>query len=620
MDLLHPDHNYWQRYRFLVDFRHSIQRIILHRDDSGLLLHLYDDMEISNGSCIMPFCRCLLNSHKLLFDRYADQIFFVIYRGLDMQMETSPKNFTFVMSPLVNIGLTTYSHTDQACTPNGVQTEIADAKKSEGEAVKNTTNALDLPSWSTLHVASSEPSDNGLHLPDENGDELDADGSIDSELFREQKGLQVHETTDTMNSGRNSSSGLFTEPEFSVAPSTPPKQVASVSRVPRSPSKFIGVIIPRSAHSTPNRHGSLCTPSITTAKLVPKSVRDGASGPAIAQHDINIPIPLQSGTKTPGSGIDVPPHTLTTIAPGPVVAREEPAVHHGESLVGALTAAFSQNAKMNNALATTAKDTPVLNDRPPKITPATPPQERPVRYRTKIQKHVHFDPDDIEEWLETDYASIQDHSSIPSSKELLEVTLEALRQVRTSHDAPERTQKRWENDPKSLTENYLSRVGDWFGEEALKNVKLMGRKPPKASTKSARSREMSVEVDTPTNEVVEENVGTYLGKRKRPDDATDKQAPVEVSALQDSLDADTDTLQTERIESMEKTGFSESSVSLIQKLVKGKRAMEPKELRELHIFLSDIKRMGENVNWSGVSILLIVTDCHWNITCRALAG
>ncbi|KAK0206125.1 hypothetical protein DFS33DRAFT_1381240 [Desarmillaria ectypa] len=508
------------------------------------------------------------------------------------------------MSPLVNIGLATYSaNTDQVHTPNAVQNNITDTKdslRSEGGAAENTTSALDLPSWNTLHVASSEPSDNGLHLPDaDGGDELDADGSVDSEFFRERKGPQIHKTTGPVNSGRNSSSELFTEPEFSVAPSTPPKQAASVSRVSRSPSKFIGVVIPRSAHSSPNKHTSLRTSSTTTT-LVPNTVRDDASDTTtVQQHDVDVTILLPSGTKTPGASVEVLPHTLTTTAPDPMAALEEPIVDHGESLVGALTAAFSQNAKMNSTFATMVKDVPVSNDKALKIIQVTPAQERPIRARTKVQKHVQFDPDDIEEWLETDYATVQDHSRIPSSKELLEVTLEALRQVQTSYGAPERTQKWWENDSKSLTENYLSRVGDWFGEEALKNVKPMGRKPPRASTKSAWSREISMEVDTPTNEAM----GTYLGKRKRLDDGTDKQAPVETSALlnnkQDSLDADSDTPRTDCIETMERKGFSESSVSLIQKLVKGKRAMEQKELRELHICLADIKRAGEHVNWTG---------------------
>lgn len=249
------------------------------------------------------------------------------------------------------------------------------------------------------------------------------------------------------------------------------------------------------------------------------------------------------------------------------------------------------------------KDVLVSNETPFKSVLATPVQERPVRLRTKVQKQVHFDLDDIEEWLEIDYATVQDNGSIPSSKELLEVTLEALRQVHTSPDVPERTQKWCEHDPRSLTENYLLRVGDWFGQEALKNTKPMGHKYPKAPTKSAqRSREMSMEVDTP-NEDTETNVGTYLGKRKRPDDDMDARTPFGASALftekQGSPDTDAETPQNDRIQIMERKGFSEWPVSLIQKLVKGKRAMEPKELRELHTCLSDIKRTGDHVNWSG---------------------
>ncbi|PBK73050.1 hypothetical protein ARMSODRAFT_1015864 [Armillaria solidipes] len=468
-------------------------------------------------------------------------------------------------------------------------------------------DALDLPSWNTLHVASSEPSESDVHLPDEGvgGDEIDADGSVDSELFREQKGPQIHEATDPVNSGYNSSSGLFTEHEFSAAPSTPPKKIASISRASRSPSKFIGVVIPRSARSTPNRHTSSHTPSATKT-VFPNTVRGDASDTtAVQQHDIGVPILSSSGSKTTDASVKIPPHTLIKTATALVPTRttlEKPTIDHDESLVGALTAAFTKNAKTDSTFVTKVKDVPVSTEKPLKSVLVTPVQERPVRSRTKVQKQVHFDLDDIEEWLETDYATVQDHGSIPSSKELLEVTLEALRQVHTGRDTPEPTPKWWEHDPKSLTENYLSRVGDWFGQEALKNSKPMGHKYPKAPTKSAqRSREMSMDLDTP-NEDMETNIGTYLGKRKRLDD-TDKRAPFEASALfndkQDSPDTDTDTPQNDRIQTMERKGFSEWPVSLIQKLVKGKRAMEPEELRELHMCLSDIKRTGEHVNWSG---------------------
>ncbi|KAK0453140.1 hypothetical protein EV421DRAFT_652443 [Armillaria borealis] len=492
-----------------------------------------------------------------------------------MQTEPSPKNSTFLMSPLVD----TYpTHTYQAPTLTVAQND-----------------ALDLPSWNTLHVASSEPSESDVDLPDEGvgGDELDADGSVDSGLFGEQKGLQIHKATDPVNSGCNSQSELFTEPEFSAAPSTPPKKAATVLCASRSPSKFIGVVIPRSARSTPNRHMSFHTPSTMTT-LVPNTVRDDASDTtAVQQHGIDAPILSSSGSKTTDASVKIPSHTLIVTARAPALTRttlEKPIVDHDESLVGALTAAFSKNAKMNSTLVTTVKDIPVSNEKPLKSVLAPPVQERPVRSRTKVQKQVHFDLDDIEEWLETDYATVQDHGSIPSSKELLEVTLEALRQVHTSHDAPERTQKWWEHDPKSLTENYLLRVGEWFGQEALKNTKPMGHKYPKAPTKSAqRSREMSMDLDTP-NEDMETNIGTYLGKRKRLDDGTDKRTPFETSALfndkQDSPDTDIDTPQNDRIQTMERKGFSEWPVSLIQKLVKGKRAMEPKVGHLLYFRLS----------------------------------
>ncbi len=374
------------------------------------------------------------------------------------------------------------------------QNEITDATnfpRTEGRVVENVTDldAFDLPSWKTLHVASSEPSDSGVHLPDEDvgGDELDADhGSVDSELFSEQKGPQIHEATDPVNSGYNSSSGLFTEHEFSKAPSTPPKKVASISRASRSPLKFIGVVIPRSAHSTPNRHVSLYTPPTKTT-LVPNTVRDDASNTtAVQRYGIDLPIPSSSGrSKTADTSVKIPPHTLIKTATALMPTRptpEKPVVDHDESLVGALTAAFTKNAKTDSTFVTTVKDVPVSTETPLKSVLVAPVQERPVRLRTKVQKQVHFDLDDIEEWLETDYATVQDNGSIPSSKELLEVTLEALRQVHTGRDAPERTQTWWEHDPKSLTENYLLRVGDWFGQEALKNTKPMGHKYPKVSS------------------------------------------------------------------------------------------------------------------------------------------
>ncbi|KAG7445966.1 uncharacterized protein BT62DRAFT_1006150 [Guyanagaster necrorhizus] len=466
--------------------------------------------------------------------------------------------------------------TDQA--PNVVQNDITDTRnspRSEGRAMENITNPLDFPSWDTLHVASSEPSDNGLHLPGEDGgDELDTDGSADSEFFREQERPQIDETTILVDSERDSSSEFFTEPDSSATLSKPP-ELASVSRVPKSPSKFIGVVIPKSGHSTPNRY-TPHAPS-TTKTFIPNTVCDDASDATTAKTN-----PVRALAQT----------TL-----------EEPIVNHDESLVSALQAAFSQNAKVNSTFTTTVKDVPPSKDKPLKTILVSPAQDRPVRPRAKIQKHVHFDLNDIEEWLETDYATVHVPST-PNSKDLLEVTLEALRQVETGHDAPERTKKCWENDPKSLTENYLSRVGEWFGPEALKDVKPMGHKLPKASTKSAqRSREMSMEVDTPPNEVGE---GMYLGKRKRPD--TDKYATVEASALvnnkQDSPDVDTDTQKNDTIETMERNGFSEREIHLIQKLVKGKRAMEPKEVRELDICLADIKRMGEHVNWSGLGIVM----------------
>ncbi len=347
-------------------------------------------------------------------------------------------------------------------------------------------DALDLPSWNTLHVASSEPSDSDVHLPDEGvgGDELDADGSVDSRLFGEQKGPQIHEATDPVNSGYNSQSELFTEPEFSAAPSTPPKKAVTVLRASRSPLKFIGVVIPRSAHSTPNRHMSSHTPSTTTT-VVPNTVRGNASDTtAVQQHGIGVPILSSSGFSTTGTSVEIPPQTLIKTIPAPVPIQttlKKPIVDHDESLVGALTAAFSKNAEMNSTFVTTAKAAPLSDDKHLKIVLATPFQERPVRSRTKVQKQVHFDLDDIEEWLETDYATVQAHGSIPSSKEFLEVTLEALRQVHTGRDAPERTQTWWEHDPKSLTENYLLRVGEWFGQEVLKNTKPMGHKYPKVS-------------------------------------------------------------------------------------------------------------------------------------------
>ncbi|PBL02066.1 hypothetical protein ARMGADRAFT_238072 [Armillaria gallica] len=519
------------------------------------------------------------------------------------------------MSPLVDIQVINPTHTYQAHTPYMSQSEITDATnfpRTEGRVVENVTDsdAFDLPSWKTLNVASSEPSDSGVHLLDEDvgGDELDADhGSGDSELFSEQKGPQVHEATDPVNSGYNSSSGLFTEHEFSAAPSTPPKKVASISHASRSPSKFIGVVIPRSAHSTPNRHVSLYTPPTKTT-LVHNSVRDDASDTtAVQRYGIDPPILSSSGSKTTAASAKIPPHTLIKTAAALVPTRttlEKPVVDHDESLVGALTAAFTKNAKTDSTFVTTVKDVPFSTEKPLKSVLVTPVQERPVRLRTKVQKQVHFDLDDIEEWLETDYATVQDHDSIPSCKELLEVTLEALRQVHTGRDAPERTQEWWEHDPKSLTENYLLRVGDWFGQEVLKNTKPMSHRYPKAPTKSAqRSREMSMDVDTP-NEDMEMNIGTYLGKRKRlDDDDTNTRAPFEASTSfndrQDSPDTDIDTPQNDRIQTMERKGFSEWPVSLIQKLVKGKRAMEPKELRELHMCLFDIKRTGEHVNWSG---------------------
>ncbi|KAK0191388.1 hypothetical protein F5146DRAFT_599309 [Armillaria mellea] len=318
--------------------------------------------------------------------------------------------------------------------------------------------------------------------------------------------------------------------------------------------------------------------------LVPNTVRNDASDTtAVQQHGIDVPIPSLSGSTSTNASVKIPPHTLTaaTVAPAPTrTTLKIPNVDHDESLVGALTAAFIKNAKTNNTFVTTVKDVLVSNETPFKSVLATPVQERPARLRTKVQKQVHFDLDDIEEWLEIDYATVQDNGSIPSSKELLEVTLEALRQVHTSPGAPERTRKWCEHDPRSLTENYLLRVGDWFGQEALKNTKPMGHKYPKAPTKSAqRSREMSMEVDTP-NEDTEKNVGTYLGKRKRLDDDMDARTPFGASALftekQGSPETDAETPQNDRIQIMERKGFSEWPVSLIQKLVKGKRAMEPK--------------------------------------------
>ncbi len=98
-----------------------------------------------------------------------------------------------------------------------------------------------------------------------------------------------------------------------------------------------------------------------------------------------------------------------------------------------------------------------------------------------------------------------------------------------------------------------------------------------------------MDLDTP-NEDMETNVGTHLGKRKRLDDDTNKRAPFEASASfngrQDSPDTDIDTPQNDRIQTMERKGFSECPVSLIQKLVKGKRAMEPKVGRLLYFRLS----------------------------------
>ncbi|KAK0490576.1 hypothetical protein IW261DRAFT_1432787 [Armillaria novae-zelandiae] len=511
---------------------------------------------------------------------------------LHIKSNPSAQNPTFLMSPLVNMGLTvnpTHAH-DQTPTLYMAQNEITDARNSprtERRVGENITDsdAFDLPSWKTLHVASSAPSDSDEQLPDEDAgdDELDADGRVDNELSGGKKGPQIHEVTHSVNSGYNSSSGLFTEHEGSTTPSTPPRNVASVSRTSRSPSKFIGVVIPRSASSTPSRHMSLHPPSMITTS-VPNTVRSEASDTTTVQQDgINEPILSSSRSKTTDAG--------------------KPIVDHDESLVGALTAAFTKNAETSSTFVTAADHLLVPNEKSLKSVLTPPLQERPVRLHTKVQKRVHFDLDDIEEWLETDYATVQDNGSIPSSKELLEVTLEALRQIHTSPDAPERTQLCLEHDPKSLTENYLSRVGDWFGQEALKNARPIGHKYPKAPTKSAQqSREMSMEIDTP-NEETETNVGTYLGKRKHLDDDADKQTPFGTSALfndkQSRPNTDTDTLQNDRIQTMGRKRFSEWPVSLIQRLVKGKRAMEPKELQELHICLSDIKRTGEHVNWSG---------------------
>ncbi|KAK0498342.1 hypothetical protein EDD18DRAFT_1351028 [Armillaria luteobubalina] len=537
-------------------------------------------------------------------------MFWLAEVSLEMQTEPSPKNPTFLMSPLVNMELT---HAYQAPILHAVQNEITDAgnsPKTEEKVEENTadSDAFGLPSWKTLHVASSAPSDSGEQLPDEDAgdDELDADGSVDSEFFGKQKGPQIHKATRPVNSRHNSSSGLFTEHEVSAAPSTPPRNVASVSRVSRSPSKFIGVVIPRSANSTPDRRMSTYPPSKITT-LVLKTVRNDASDTTAVRQGIDEPILSSSRSKTTDASVKIPPpHTLIQTSSGPLPIRtplEKPIVDHDESLVGALTAAFTKNAETINTFGTTVNNVPPLSNEKPRKSVLAPVRERPVRLYTKVQRRVYFDLDDIEEWLETDYATVQDSGTIPSSKELLEVTLETLRQVHTSPDAPERTQKWLEHDPKSLTEHYLLRVGDWFGQEALKNTRPMGHKYPKAPTKSAqRSREMSMEVDTP-NEDTETNVGTYLGKRKRLDNDTDKWTPFGTSALfndkQGSRDTDTDTLQNNRIRTMEKTGFSDWSVSLIQKFVKGKRAMEPKELQELHTCLSDIKQTGEHVNWSG---------------------
>ncbi|KAK0231266.1 hypothetical protein IW262DRAFT_1454167 [Armillaria fumosa] len=482
------------------------------------------------------------------------------------------------MSPSVDMGLTINpTHAHQATTLYVAQNKTTDARNSprtEGRVDENTTdpNAFDLPSWKTLHVTSSAPSDSSEQLPeDARDDELDADRSEDSKFFSEQKEPHIHKATHPVNSGYNLSSELFMEYEVSTAPSTHPRNIASVSHASRSPSKFIGVVIPRSASSTSSRHMSLPTP-LTITMLVPNTVRNDASDITAVQQGIDEPI------------------------------LEKSIVDHDMSLVGALTAAFTKNAETSSTFITTVNDVPVSNEKP-RNSVLVPVQERPVRLPLKAQKRVHFDLDDIEEWLETDYATVQDSSSIPSSKQLLEVTLERLRQVHTSPDGPEQTQLWLEHDPKSLTENYLLRVGDWFGQEALKDTKPMGHKYPKAPTKLAqRSREMSMEVDT-LNGDTETSVGTYLGKRKHLDDDTDKRTPFGTSALfndkEGSPDTDTDTLQTDRIQTMERTGFSEWSVSLIQKLVKGKRAMEPKEFRELRICLSDIKRTGEHVNWSG---------------------
>ncbi|KAK0231234.1 hypothetical protein IW262DRAFT_1454137 [Armillaria fumosa] len=517
------------------------------------------------------------------------------------------------MSPSVDMGLTINpTRAYQATTLYVAQNKITDARNSlrtEGRVDENTTdpNAFDLPSWKTLHVASSAPSDSSEQLPNEDAgdDELDADRSEDSEVFSEQKEPHIHEATHPVNSGYNSSSGLFTEHEVSATPSTPPRNIASVSRASRSPSKFIGVVIPRSASSTPNRRMSLSTP-LTITTLVPNTVRNDASDTTAVQQGIDEPIMSSSRTNTTDARVKIPLlHTLIKTNSRPLPIRttlEKSIVDHDASLVGALTAAFTKNAETSSTFVTTVNDVPVSNEKPRKSV-LVPVQERPVRLPPKAPKRVHFDLDDIEEWLETDYATVQDNGSILSNKELLEVTLEALRQVHTSPDIPERTQLWLEHDPKSLTENYLLRVGDWFGQEALRNAKPMGHKYPKAPTRSAqRSREMSMEVDTP-NEDTETNIGTYLGKRKRLDDDTDKPTPFGTSALfndkEGSPDTDTDTPQTNRIQTMERTGFSEWSVSLIQKLVKGKRAMEPKELRELHTYLSDIKQTGEYVNWSG---------------------
>ncbi|KAK0490544.1 hypothetical protein IW261DRAFT_1432630 [Armillaria novae-zelandiae] len=509
-----------------------------------------------------------------------------------MQTEPSARNPAFLMSPLVN---------DQAPTLYVAQNEITDARNSprtEGRVGENITDsdAFDLPSWKTLRVASAAPSDSDEQFPDEDAgdDELDADGRVDNELSSGKKGPQIHEVTHSVNSGYNSSGGLFTEHEGSTTPSTPPRNVASVSRTSRSPSKFIGVVIPRSASSTPSRYMSLHPPSTITTSVpntIPPQYNNMASTNRFCQS---------SRSKTTDVGVKIPPpHTVIKTNSAPVLIRntlKKPIVDHDESLVGALTAAFTKNAETSSTFVTAADDLPVSNEESLKSVLTPPLQERPVRLPTKVQKRVHFDLDDIEEWLETDYATVQDNASIPSSKELLEVTLEALRQIHTSPDVSERTQLWLEHDPKSLTENYLLRVGDWFGQEALKNARPMGHKYPKAPTKSVqRSREMSMEIDTP-NEDTGTNVGTYLGKRKHLDDDADERTPFGTSAL---FNDEQNILQTDRIQTMERKGFSQWPVSLIQRLVKGKRAMEPKELRELHICLSDIKRTGEHVNWSG---------------------